>query len=358
MTLTLPSLPDRPLRLAPGTVSGPRLFLFALAIFLLIGGAIAWWQTPGLIRDWQISRNPVVLYDGDIRNGKCTTRKGIFTDCEAHLAYDYNGRHYESDVTLMFVDLHSGDYEVDLVISGDKPELATMSLGLEKLWNRLTVFALFTLLFFGMAAMLVRQKLRAARASAALARPGRLTLVPAEITQVQEARGNSFVTYRPAEGAKTVLLARFAKGEEPLVVQDATGQTFGLAARGETTPMPALLDSGLRRVDLTEAERSAILDALPAAQAAADLPQDKPKPRLLRAILGIVAVIVLVIAAVLGWWLWHVTNGSDPFEPLGMEINAMLPAAMNEWGCDQLQARFGDQRAPYGCVAADWVSWK
>lgn len=358
MTLTLPSLPDRPLRLVPGAVSGPRLFLFALTVFLLIGGAIAWWQTPGLIRDWQINQNPVVLYDGDIQNGKCTTRKGFFTDCEAHLAYDYNGRHYESDVTLMFVDLHSGDYEVDLVISGDKPELATMSLGLEKLWNRLTVFVLFTLLFFGMAAMLVWQKLRAAQVSAALSRPGRLALVPVEITQVQDARGSSFVTYRPAEGTKTALLARFAKGEEPLVVQDATGQPFGLAARGEATPMPALLDADLRRIDLTEAERSAVLGALPAASTETDLPQDRSKPRVMRVILGIVGVIFLVIAAVLGWWLWHVTSGSDPFEPLGMEINAMLPAAMNEWGCDQLQARFDDQRAPYGCVAADWVSWK
>jgi len=41
-----------------------------------------------------------------------------------------------------------------------------------------------------------------------------------------------------------------------------------------------------------------------------------------------------------------------------MEINNILPGPINEWGCDQLQKRFGDDRAPHGCTASDYTSWK
>ena len=52
-----------------------------------------------------------------------------------------------SDVKLFFVDFHSGDYTVDLVISGDKPELATISIAIEKFWNRVILLAVFLLGF-------------------------------------------------------------------------------------------------------------------------------------------------------------------------------------------------------------------
>jgi hypothetical protein len=41
-----------------------------------------------------------------------------------------------------------------------------------------------------------------------------------------------------------------------------------------------------------------------------------------------------------------------------MEINNMMPEPLNLWGCTQLEARFGGDRAPFGCTAADYTSWK
>lgn len=57
-----------------------------------------------MIRDFQISQNPMVLEDGDVQNGRCTTRKAVFTDCEARLVYSYGGRNYDTEVEVMFVD--------------------------------------------------------------------------------------------------------------------------------------------------------------------------------------------------------------------------------------------------------------
>ena len=124
-------LPSRPLSLARNVISTPNAYfwstpiILALAVFLFVS------EAPGVIRDFQISQNPLVLENGDVQNGKCTTRKAVFTDCEAHLVYSYGGRNYDTEVEVMFVDFHTGDYETGLVISADHPELATMSLGLD-----------------------------------------------------------------------------------------------------------------------------------------------------------------------------------------------------------------------------------
>ncbi|MBB4234656.1 hypothetical protein GGD57_001212 [Rhizobium esperanzae] len=97
-------LPSRPLSLARDVISTPNAYfwstpvILALAIFLFVG------EAPGVIRDFQISQNPMVLEDGDVQNGRCTTRKAVFTDCEARLVYSYGGRNYDTEVEVMFVD--------------------------------------------------------------------------------------------------------------------------------------------------------------------------------------------------------------------------------------------------------------
>ena len=129
-------LPRRPLSLVSSAVSLPRGFFWFSPVIIALAGFIIWWQGPGLWRDYQISRNPIVLEDGAIRDGKCTTRKAVMTECEATLAYTYQGRSYETETHFFFVDIHSGDYMTDLVISADNPELATLTLGLEKCFWR------------------------------------------------------------------------------------------------------------------------------------------------------------------------------------------------------------------------------
>ena len=52
------------------------------------------------------------------------------------------------------------------------------------------------------------------------------------------------------------------------------------------------------------------------------------------------------------------TSAGSQFTSPAMDINNMMPAPLNRWGCDQLKKRFGDQRAPFGCTASDYTSWK
>lgn len=358
------ALPQRKLTLAPNLLKGPRGFLFAVLMFagLLIG--MSWWQGPGLIRDLQISANPAYPDAVKTIDGECSTRRGL-TDCDARLVYSVNGQRYDNHVSMAFIDFHSGDYMVEVVISGDKPELATLSLGLDMLWNRLTVFGVFALVFIAGIAAMVYGALGAQRGNRQLQLPGRLTLVQVELTNVQEKGKTAFVTYaeKLEKGrSRRTANTEFAASEVPLMAALADGRVVGVAAKHEMGGLPVLLDSQMQRItDLSAAERQSLLDSLPRpSESQMDVATGNAPKKLhwKRGLATFFGIILLAVAAVGAYWVYYVTSSETQFDSIGMEINAMLPEPLNRWGCDQLQARFGDDRAPWGCVAADFTSWK
>ena len=110
-------LPDRPIKVDPRAITRPAGTMLSV---IIVGGLLAFlaiWQIPSLWRDMQIRNAPVIVQDGDVQDGQCSSRQVIFVDCSAHVVYDYKGRHYESDVELFFVDFHTGDYTVDYIIT-------------------------------------------------------------------------------------------------------------------------------------------------------------------------------------------------------------------------------------------------
>ena len=362
MTFVDLPLPNRPIGLVGRQFALPAAFLFTILIMtaLLIG--IVVWQGPGLWRDIQISQNPVTLYDADVLDGECTTRRGI-TDCEARLVYDYEGQSYDTHVSLAFIDFSSDDYTVDVVISGDKPELATVSLGLDMLWNRLAVFAVFSLIFAGGAIGMVIGGLRALGANRAAATPGRLELVPVDVTAFSKGFA-SYIDHIKGPKSHRTTRTQFPHGQEPLMAVDADGKVVGVAVKAEHISLPILLDRGLTRLDISDAERQLALASFDTQQDGRDaaVVVEKAKPsaakRALRGVLAFVAVIAIMVIGVFGYWIYYATSASDAFDSIGIEINNLMPEPLNTWACEQLYQRFGDERAPFGCVADDYTSWK
>ena len=356
------SLPDRPIKIDQSAVSRPSGTLFGAVIIAALLAFLAIWQTPSLLRDAQIRNNPVIVADGDVRDGECTTRQGIFVDCSASLSYNYEGQHYDSDVKLFFVDFHHGDYTGDLVISGDKPELATISIAIEKFWNRVILLAVFLLGFAALVLGALRNAARIRAVRRQLAEPGRLTLLPVEVEAQGSAWGKAQFGYQ-AEGSKTAASTLFEKGTEPLILWNADGVPQGFAVRHAGADLPVLLDKGLMRLDLSADERTRLLGVIAAAEAAHPAPKAPGKLRgalagALRWLWRAILLVLVVVAAVLGWWLYYVLASTNSHDPIGMDINNMMPEAVNIWACGKLELRFGDQNAPYGCTAADYQSWK
>jgi hypothetical protein len=366
--MPLPSLvlPNRQLSLAPNVISTPRAYFWTTPFILAIVVFLCIWEAPGVIRDFQISQNPLLLENGDVRNGHCTTRRAVFTNCEARLVYTYKGQNYDTTVEVMFIDFHTGDYETGLVISADHPELATMSLGLDMLWNRIVTLTVFVALLGGMSLAMLFFTLRIWRVNRQLSYPARLLPVPVEITAFDRRRGVLSITYNDkiaSDKTGRSAYTRMKDGQEPMIVGEANGKALGLAVRHDDTALPVLLDNNLQRIQLSEDERTAAL--APFAyhyDGDQDVPLlvEEPKKtdsiwKQLRIFFG---MLLLIIVGVFGFWLWYVTSSSTQFQSPGMDINNLMPAPLNKWGCDQLKKRFGQDRAPFGCVADDYTSWK
>ncbi|NLS16581.1 hypothetical protein HGP16_08410 [Rhizobium sp. P40RR-XXII] len=364
MTFPTIQLPQRALTLAQGVITMPRAVYFSLPVLIALTVFMAISEMPGILRDWTISQNPVMLDSGDIRDGKCSTRKGFFTNCSAHLTYDYQGQNYDKDVEIMFVDIHAGDYDTDLVVSGDHPELATLSLGLDMLWNRIITLAVFVALLGGACIAMIFQLLRIWRVRGQLRQPAQLVPVPVEITTFQRKGKRLTVTYADKiADRKTGRAAhtRFEPGQEPLVVDEKDGKAVALAAWHGNAALPVLLDSRLERIDMTAEERARTLAPL-TTELGSHPPelavQGKKGPSIMARLARALLVILLIIGGLFGYWLWYVTSAGSQFTSPAMDLNNMMPTPLNRWGCDQLKKRFGDQRAPFGCTAADYTSWK
>ena len=367
MNLAQIKLPSRPLSLKRGVISVPAAYYFSIPVLLAILVVMFVAEGPGILRDYQISKDPLEIESGDI-NGSCKTRKAIFTTCEADLSYEHAGVSYTKEVEVMFVDFHSGDYETGLVISAKNPELATISLGLDMLWNRIITLGVFVaLLGFGGLAMLFTL-IRVLRVRLQLRHPAPLTVIPVALKAVAEKRNRLFVTYADTvrDGkTKRQSFTHLELGRIPVVVGHTGKHDVALAVRHGNSALPVLLDDQLERIDLSNEERAQALASIAPmvvsqAQEGSSAPGAaiKKQSGLLRRLGTFVAIVAVIIVAIFGYWLWYVTSAPSQFNSPGMDLNNMMPAALNEWGCARLQERFSDGPAPFGCTAADYRSWK
>lgn len=337
--------------------------LFSLPIVIGLTAFMAVSEAPGILRDWTINQNPVTLDSGDIRDGKCTTRKGFFTTCSADLNYTYNGQSYDKAVEIMFVDIHDGDYDTNLVISADHPDLATLSLGIEALepdhnarrvrrssWRRQHRRD------FPDLACLARPQPIAPTCSTRAGPGGNHGIRPAA-----QAIDGDLCGQDSREKTGRVGHTRLELGQEPLLIGENGGKAVGLAVWHGNTSLPVLLDERLERIEMTAEERAKALAPL-AAELGGHPPElvarGKKGPSIMTRLARFFLVIILIIGGIFGYWLWYVTSASSQFTSPAMDINNMMPAPFNRWGCDQLKKRFGDQHAPFGCTASDYTSWK
>lgn len=254
------AFPHRPVRiLGSGAPSSWLVYLISLAC---LGGAVALsvLAVPGFVRDWGIMRNPVVVQDASIRNAKCTTRKFIFVDCEATIAYSVDGKSYRDSRTIFFFDMHSGNYRSGVVRSATRPQDATLSIAIDHYWDRLLFFGLFAgLLIVGAGAGFLAGLRNRRMGRAVGAEPVEIETKPVELTEAKNGwfGVSSFTFKAPVDGKPRTFVSKFGKGEEPFASADGT--CWAAIPSGSATAI--LLDRDLARFELSDEERQRIWTA-------------------------------------------------------------------------------------------------
>jgi hypothetical protein len=254
----LPELPERPLRVrVPPTGWGHRLLVgFGL---LLLGVTVASliFVAPPLLTDWQVRGGARPAIAGQIDSGSCSSRLFI-NICDVVLSAGKNPDVVVRSVHYVFVDAHSGDYSVAVLADPARPALLTTDLGLDKLINRTVTMGIFWLLMAAGVVAVVRSQLQRRREQAEMAGWSRLRLMPLRLTAFSAARGASSWTTQPLAGGKPRIWSMPGKARPFLLAPDV----LLAAAGGPDDRLAVPLDQDLAWIDLTEAERAALVARL------------------------------------------------------------------------------------------------
>jgi hypothetical protein len=263
---SLLQLPDRPIKIVGGADRRGQTGVFWSIICLLFAAAFAAWQGPGLLRDLRINADPLVLTNGEVRDGRCST-KVFFAICNGELAYSLDGTDHINSVSMAFVDFRLGDYETAITVAKADPSLATMSIGIDKIWNRLITFAVLVLGMAIIAWKLFSEARRIKRSNLLLIEPAKLRVIPVEVKAVTKVRRDMVVRfdYTPDDLGENPVrhnLASFSKEQSVLTVPGPQGANTALAVKHPDAAIPVLLDSALERLDLSAEERRAALASI------------------------------------------------------------------------------------------------
>ncbi|WP_375451660.1 hypothetical protein [uncultured Devosia sp.] len=264
------AFPTRPVQIAKSGINSPLgSVAFALILFgLLIAGAL--WVGPNLTRDFIIQADPVEVPEADISNGECSTYRGIVTSCGADIAYEIKGKSVTASLSYLFLDPSNSDYEVSVIRSASHPSMATLSLGLDMLWNRAIVAGAIALALLAGGLALLRTARGAARFQRSLSEPVELVPVAATVSIARKLLfgllGTTYSVKYTLDGKKYLNAHSGFRGKErPFVLGLDGKKTVLLAAIPRRGGMLILLDAALNRVEFTDAEREAIGAAMAAA---------------------------------------------------------------------------------------------
>ncbi|HEU5144359.1 MAG TPA: hypothetical protein VFT81_04220 [Dermatophilaceae bacterium] len=226
------------------------LLMLAGALGVLVAGAI------NLAPDFAIRADPVIV-DSASLEGECETKRAVITSCDTTMTYLVEGVTHRVERDYIWIGT-AQDYAADVVVAADRPDLATVSVALDRLWNR-TLTILGGFLLFGVLGLGGLRQWRTVRSARRRYRPEtaqRLFPVVVPLVGAKDVplRGCSYQFTVPVGGKqrKREQLLNKAEGAPFLV---GPGSALAVHAEGAEAH-PVLLDAGLTRLDLTDEERA------------------------------------------------------------------------------------------------------
>lgn len=232
------------------------ILLFALTIFMALK------IYPGLIDDYKISRNPIVV-DYDVK-GTCRA-KSMIDNCSVKITTD-TGQVIKRD--YVFLNGAKKNYEVVTVASADDPSLVTIDLAIDNMRTLFIATTVLILLLMLVTCMILVCFLRTRKMIKVINEISEQKLTPVIVPVKLVSYGKTITALYRANNAQDVSVkyaANFNKESDggPIIIGDKIRNKCNvLAVVGESNSVPILLDQEFMRCDFTYNEMQALKEAL------------------------------------------------------------------------------------------------
>ncbi|MWP49362.1 MULTISPECIES: hypothetical protein [unclassified Gilliamella] len=229
-------------------------------IFFVLAMFIALRYYPGLIDDYKISHNPVVVdYHTEV---KCHVR-AIVENCSMKIITN-TGQVIKRD----FLGGIKRNNQVVTVASADDPSLVTIDLAIDNMLSQFVITTVFTFLFILLVWMSLVVILRTHKMMKVINEISGQRLTPAIVPIKLTSYGKTITALyqaKNAQGADVKCIATFNKNSSggPIIIGDMTKNKCNvLAVIGQNNPIPILLDENFTRCDFTDSEIQALIEVL------------------------------------------------------------------------------------------------
>jgi hypothetical protein len=231
------------------------IFFFGLAMFIALN------NYPGLITDYKISRNPVIVdYDVEV---KCHVK--LINHCSVKITTD-TGQVITRDFLLL--DAVKENCKPITVASDDDPSLVTIALAINYMGSRFVIITVFTLFLLLITWLNLCNFLEIHKMIKVIDEIDGQKLTPV-IVPIKLASIGKYIlasySANNAQGLSVKCTTQFILKSDggPIIIGDeAEDQCNALAVIGESNPVPILLDQNFTRCDFTDNEIQALKKAL------------------------------------------------------------------------------------------------
>jgi hypothetical protein len=252
--------PTRALQVRPPKSATPfKNILFGI-MWLGIAGFIAWWQVPGLLKDYRIRDNAEPAQQARIVKARCRS-KIIIHMCETEIQHRVNNETLTTADDFAFFDLKTSSYTTSILQERGNPAVVTTSIAIESLWNRMITSSLFIggLALAGL--WMIVSALRGTKESRRFRELNNAQLTPilVEIFGYKDEDDNKRRWFygKPGSDPEQAHSALFNISTRPFFLNE--DGTRGLAVNRDEKTEPLLLDHALMFLNLKDEERSAIM---------------------------------------------------------------------------------------------------
>lgn len=234
MELVQTGFPNRPLMLRRGSSGIGALAggLLGGLLFVTLTGAGIWYFLPDLLSDGALSAAGIDVLDGRVE-GRCETRKAVFTTCDLHVHYlTHDRRWHDHEVHLLLLGKIDDSAPLHIRYAKANAELVGTSWGADALTNRWITLVGLAVLLTILAGSLVWTGIRGFRIGRSLAAAARAPQpIAVTLTGVKGDRRRRTWSYTWSDGGRARTGSRVLKIKaEPLLLDAAGTRALALLA--------------------------------------------------------------------------------------------------------------------------------